>query len=829
MKFSQPSGPPSRHTFAEFLGLFADVESTRDGYLATCPTHPDSSPSLWITYHTDTRKIGMACRAGCENRAVVEAVGLTLADLSGVDQGDVPDIAAPAAPGPLEIGDRAALALYLERAAAGASAPNAAAIAAHDYAAERFGLDYARFTDLGLGYDDGTLDGGRLGLSSAAYHDVPRLVVPFRNFLGQPHGLQARALSGGSVKAKWSGPVSPATGSWGRYGYFTGGTGWAEVLICEGPGDALTGAGAGYDTVAVRGAALSGSVMTDLAENLRARRVILAGDNDAAGRAFNQAAGAALAAAGLSASILAVPSDHSDLTAWREDAPSAFEAALMAAVRNARPFSADSVPPRGTSDTVAQALARSDLANAERLYNRMGGLVRHASALGFLVWDGAAWREDADDTVTTAAIASARALGVEAAAMPDGDPSTPTAKAKAAAVSWARQSQSTRNMTDTVKMLRALESVAVPVSRLDAKPDLLACANGTVNLRTGELRAADPDDLLTKSLRVNYHPDAPAPRWERFMQEVFPDSPETVEYLHRLVGYGITGHATEQCYVVLHGLGGNGKSIFTSTLQRVFEPITENVNIETFLISGNQGSAEGPSTNVASLRGARLALTSESEHGARLAEARVKLITGGDPVTARHLYGRNFTFRPSFLLLMSTNGLPEVRGQDDGIWRRTKLIHWQQKFEGARRDKHLEQTLAREQEGILAWAVRGAMKWYADGIAEPRVIIDAVKDYRSESDKLLGFYPGKIVADSDGWISRADLYAAYQEWSESEGTDKMHQWRNTTLYSAISALGVEPAGRRGIRGFRGIRVARRSEMPGRAANEETPQVTTTPY
>lgn len=180
-------------------------------------------------------------------------------------------------------------------------------------------------------------------------------------------------------------------------------------------------------------------------------------------------------------------------------------------------------------------------------------------------------------------------------------------------------------------------------------------------------------------------------------------------------------------------------------------------------------------------------------------------------MTARHLYSRNFTFRPTFLLFMSTNGLPEVRGQDDGIWRRTKIIKWAEKFEGARRDKALESTLRTEHEGILAWAVRGSAKWYSDGLAEPQDVTTAVTAYREESDKLSGFYPGKIVADDRGWLTRAQIYAAYQEWSEHEGSDRSQMWRNTTLYAALTGLGLEQSKRNGQRGFKGVRLARPSD------------------
>ena len=827
--FADPTPDSSGLTLADFLGKLDGVDAEGDGYLTLCPAHDDTRTSLRVAYNPDTKKLAVHCRAGCETGAVLDALGLKMHHLFNVEPGDVDDLRLTGAEEtPVSAGHRAALAWYLRKAAAeympwdGTMSAQAATEVAR-YAFDRFGITAERAYALGLGYDDGTVAAGGLVLSRDLYRDTERLVVPFRDFDGHPHYLQARSIDRTYAgRAKWSGPANPKGEVWGRYGWFPGDTGWLEVIVTEGPGDGLTSVGLGYDTLLIRGAGLGDSA--ELAEALAAlrpdARVILAGDNDNAGSKFNARVGQRMTDAGLPVFTLQLPDGAEDITDWREKDPAAFPHAFARAVRSANPWvpltPEPAVIPNTKPSAVEDRLPHTELANAQRLVRRMDGKLRHTPALGFLVWNGSAWEVDNRSRVRQAAQQSAIALMDEALAMPTTDEDA--VKRRNRALAWAHDSQRSRGIEAVMKEVQALPGVAVAASDLDAKPDLLACRNGTVNLRTGELKPADPDDLLTMALAVDYDPEARAPRWEQFLSECFPDDAAMTDYLRRLVGYGISGYATEQCYVMLHGSGGNGKSVFTSALYDVFGAVTASVGIETFLAAGNQTDGSGASSDVASLRGSRLVLTSEAETGARLAEAKLKRLTGGDPITARFLYREPFTFMPSFLLFMSTNAVPEVRDNSDGIWRRVKIIEWRQKFTGRRKDTGLSAKLRAEAAGILAWAVRGAVEWYRSGLGEPRSVTDTVESHRAEADKLLEFYPGAIVNDENGWIERADLYSAYKEWCEREGHSR--PWQNTTLYQELANRGVEQSKRKGVRGFKGIRKVRPTDSLDERAQDD---------
>jgi putative DNA primase/helicase len=389
--FSSPapaSGGPSRFTLEDLLDrLGGAVDEESDGYLVRCPAHEDSHASLRIGL-TEGGKVLLKCRAGCKFPDVLKAAKLRASDLFDVEPGNAPRLAR-ADLDPVGLPERAALALYLHRAAQALhGAPEALA-----YAARRFGLDAEHAAALGLGYDDGHLDGGNLVLSSGKYHDAPRLVVPFHDFDGNPHYLQARALPGHEVAAKWSGPVNPDGAAWAKYGVFRAESSWDEVIITEGPGDALTACAVGYDTVLIRGAGLGSNptLADEIAEGVNGRKVVVAGGADTAGQKFTNDVAAALSARGVDVFRLTIPAGvGSDLTDWREHGGTSFSKGFPKAVQEAAPYGSDEI----TSERIQQKITRlfSDVYNAEVLHELIkdsGADIRWTPEVGFVVYEEA--------------------------------------------------------------------------------------------------------------------------------------------------------------------------------------------------------------------------------------------------------------------------------------------------------------------------------------------------------------------------------------------------------------------------------------------------------
>ncbi len=302
---------------------------------------------------------------------------------------------------------------------------------------------------------------------------------------------------------------------------------------------------------------------------------------------------------------------------------------------------------------------------------------------------------------------------------------------------------------------------------LDADQWLLNCENGTVDLRTGALRRHSHDDLITKIVPVEYDPQAEAPRFEKFLREALVED-DLIDFVRRFAGYSLTGSTRERVVAILHGRRGkNGKSTLVELLYEVMGDYATTTATETLLTK----RYEGVGNDVAALKGARFVATAEIEAGRRLAEAKIKQLTGNDTVTARFLYGEPFDFKPQFKLWLSTNNKPEIKGADDAIWDRIRLIPFNQRFEGHAADPELPEKLRAEMPGILAWMVRGCAEWLRDGLGEPEQVRSAVEEYREEMDVLGAFIADRCYVREDAWTPALQLFQAWEEWCHETGEE----------------------------------------------------------
>src|SRR5215208_2937030 len=402
---------------------------------------------------------------------------------------------------------------------------------------------------------------------------------------------------------------------------------------------------------------------------------------------------------------------------------------------------------------------RTDLGNAERFVDAHRDRVLWCPARkSFLFWGGKRYAWDERGEVVKLAHLTARSIFHEAAYSEDEDEQKKIA-------GFAAVSQNTTRIR--AMLTEAKPYLAVGMEELDRDPWLVNCQNGILDLRTGKLKNHDPADRITKIVPVEYDPEASCPRFLRFLKETLVDD-AVIKFVKRYSGYTLTGITRERLLAILHGFGKNGKTTLVELLQDVMGDYATNTDTETLLTKRYQGVGN----DVAALKGARFVSAAEVEKGRRLAESKVKQLTGRDTVTARFLFGENFDFKPEFKLWLSTNNKPVIQGTDDAIWDRIRLIPLTQRFDGNKADPKLPDKLRHEIAGVFAWMVEGCLEWQEHGLQEPKTVTDATKQYREEMDTLASFLDEVCVMGSHYRVLAERLYQSYAMWCDKSGERK---------------------------------------------------------
>jgi putative DNA primase/helicase len=403
--------------------------------------------------------------------------------------------------------------------------------------------------------------------------------------------------------------------------------------------------------------------------------------------------------------------------------------------------------------------ARTDLGNAERFVDaHRDRVLWRPSRKSFLCWDGKRYAWDERGEAVKLAHATARGIFHEAA-------EAESEEEQKAITKWALASQNESRIN--AMLSQAKPYLAVGMEELDRDPWLINCQNGTLDLRTGRLKDHDPTDRITKIVPVDYDPTASCPRFKRFLKEALVDD-ALIKFAKRYSGYTLTGITRERMLAILYGFGKNGKTTLVELLNDVLGDYARNTDVETLLIKKYQGVGN----DVAALKGARFVSAAEVEKGRRLAESKVKQLTGRDTVTARFLFGENFDFKPEFKLWLSTNNKPVIQGTDDAIWDRIRLIEFRQRFEGSKADPRLPDKLRNELAGVFAWMVEGCLEWQEHGLEEPKTVTDATKQYREEMDTLAAFLDETCVIGPIYRVLAESLYQRYAMWCDKSGERK---------------------------------------------------------
>lgn len=404
----------------------------------------------------------------------------------------------------------------------------------------------------------------------------------------------------------------------------------------------------------------------------------------------------------------------------------------------------------------------TDRGNAKLFVKLYGTDYRHVPGLGWYRWQGTRWQFDEDDTVVWAAGDLAEAFAT----------TDPRGLFTAHALNQhLKRSMSTAGINAMLTQAKAAPGMVLNATALDADPYVLCTTEGIVDLRTGLLRAPDPNkDFNSRSTTVGPQ-QTPTPRWQRFLTDTFgrdPEDQEMISFLQLMLGYSVTGDVGGQVMPFLFGSGKNGKSVLLDVLMKLLGDYADAAP-PGFLMAR---PFEGHPTDLAELHGRRVIVCSEVKPGDKFDEARVKLLTGGDRIKARRMRQDFFSFEPTHKLWLLANHRPEVGTGGFAFWRRMRLIPFERVVSDDRKIDNLADILVTEEgPGILGWLIEGARRYLAGDkdLTGPARVRIATTAYAETEDHIGRFFDESCILNSDSRAEQARLYAECKTWCQNEG------------------------------------------------------------
>lgn len=434
------------------------------------------------------------------------------------------------------------------------------------------------------------------------------------------------------------------------------------------------------------------------------------------------------------------------------------------ALRNeVTPFIQPKLPLCDARDGTHTNRSLSESGNAERLFDAHGEWLRYIhDAKPWLVWNGSSWRWDCGAAIRALAIALPEKIYAEGI----GDMANALYFVK-----WGRKSREKRTIDASVALLADRPGIRLSREKIDADPFIIGFNHSTqiINLQDGTIRSAETNDYVTKSLNVATvgNPNK-AVRWIQFLHQVFSGDEELIYWIQMFCGYLLTGSTEEHIFLFCFGQGANGKSVFIEILKFILGDYSRAIASET--LSESKRQAGGATPDLAALVGARLVICSETEDNTALSESLLKGLVSGDSMSVRPLYSAPIQLTPSFKLIMAGNHKPVIKGVDNGIWRRVRLVPFNRTFSPEERDPHLAAKLRAEAPHILAWMVEGCVNWQTHRLSKiPQTIRQATEEYRVDQD-IIGTWLDECTSfDSKESVVTAVLYQNYKTWCIKNG------------------------------------------------------------
>ena len=432
------------------------------------------------------------------------------------------------------------------------------------------------------------------------------------------------------------------------------------------------------------------------------------------------------------------------------------------------------------ANTGLNKLNRSDAGNAEAIALLFGQKIRYNHTSGrWLIFNGNIWEVDEKNEIKQFAVQAVRERLRASADIND------TQKRERAA-NHALASENNNRLNAALDIAKGLTPIAATKNDFDNDPFFIGTENGVLNLTNGELYTGTPEHMISKSLNTSFDSSARCDRWEKFVEEIMDDDPTLVNFLQMASGYTLTGDVKEQVLFFLHGFGANGKSTFLEVISYLLGDYSKSINFHTLESSINNSNKM--TNDVAELAGKRLVIANEVKEHSALNEARIKSLTGGDTITARHLYKDEFSFDPSFKIWLSANHKPKVDDNSYAFWRRIRLVPFEKSFKGDQCDKGLKNKLLDELPGILNWMIDGCVFWQKEGLTNPEKIQNATTEYQNESDIVFMFLKDRTIRKEGATVLSQSLFETFINWTKETGEKEM---KRNMFGRKLSGLGIE--------------------------------------
>lgn len=426
----------------------------------------------------------------------------------------------------------------------------------------------------------------------------------------------------------------------------------------------------------------------------------------------------------------------------------------------------------------------TDTGNARRMVALFGDQIRYCPARrSWYVWDGRIWARDTTLEIHRIAKATVRRMQAEATRIKDDDE-------RKRRLMHCIASESTGRLRAMVE--NAQSETTIEPTDLDANPMLLCVENGTLDLRTGRLRAHSPADFITLMAPVEYHPRATDPRWEDVLDRFVRPDDGKEEFLRRAAFASITGKTSDKVFINLYddNDGNTGKTTFTESLMMMLGPYATVVNAETFLSS--RGAA-GIRADLAACDGKRMVVSGEIPAGRQLDVAQMKRLTqGGGTLSFERKYENPWTGPITFTIWLDGNSVAKAPAEDSPLFNRWRLTPFKHKIEGRPDPTWLDRVRDSPEyrSAVLAWVMKGRRAWLKGGIGSTPMVDAATAEIQESMDPLGEFWEQWCVFGPGLCVTNADLRIALDDWHQSAG--KTHTINDTAWRALLTAKGARP-------------------------------------